>query len=170
MIIEGFHFFGFLNQIIKTEGLSSHWATGNSYNSFRACLFVCLNGWMDAFQEEGKWVSCYVLGILLTSGVGVNGNTPFQVKPGNRQDIPTSLGEVKSLHHSCLELNLSLAQHQVATQTSADWNSVCPWRSLGVHITPSWTTGIMRTISTPFQALVQWNSISTSHLQIPLSK
>ena len=57
-----------------------------------------------------------ILGIFTTL---IDGNAHFQVKPGNKTNIPTSLGEVKSL-------NRGLAHYQGAKQISKDWDSVYP--------------------------------------------
>ena len=45
-----------------------------------------------------------------------------------------------------------LALHQAATQTQADWNSVCPWRNPGVWTFLGQTSGILRTLCRLFWA------------------
>ena len=50
---------------------------------------------MDAFLKEGKWVYCHN-GFCFTIEIGIDFNTPFQINPGNRTNIPTLLTEFKS--------------------------------------------------------------------------
>ena len=44
---------------------------------------------MDTFLEKVKWLSCHWR-FFLTSGAGIDDNTPFHVNLGNRINIPTS--------------------------------------------------------------------------------
>ena len=70
------------------------------------------------------------------SGSGIDGRAPFQVNSGNRTNIPTSLGRVNPNTAVAEIQTRHLAQHQAATRTQADWNSVCPWRNHGVRTLP----------------------------------
>ena len=75
------------------EDLHDHSSRGNDGSGeiepgkYLICFF-CLHG--------GMKTSILLLGILLMSGAGVDGNTPFQVNPGNSINSHTSIGEVKS--------------------------------------------------------------------------
>ena len=100
--------------------------------SFCFVLF-CLYG---RLPEGRKWVSHK--GFCLTSG--------------NRTNVPTSLGRVNPNTAAAEIRTRRLACHQAATQTQADWNSVCPRRNLGVHTAPGQTPGIVRTLCRPFRA------------------
>ena len=71
---------------------------------------------------------------------------------GNRTNVPTSLGRVNPNIAAAGNRTWRLAQHQAATRTQADWNSVCPRRNPGVRTAPGWTPGIVRTLCRPFRA------------------
>ena len=114
------------------------------------CLF-CLHGHLP---EGRKWVSHR--GFCLTSG--------------NRTLVPTSLGRVNPNTAAAGNRTRRLAQHQAATRTQADWNSVCPRRNLGVRTTPGGTPGIVRTLCRPFRAF-RWFRIHkpSSNSTVPIA-
>ena len=96
---------------------------------------------------------------------------PFGILPhGNKTNIPTSLGRVNTNTAAAGDRIRCLAQHQAATQTQADWNSVCPQRNTGVHNAHGWTPDIVRTLCRPFQAF-RWFPIhkpsSNSTVPVP---
>ena len=67
-----------------------------------------------------------------------------------RANIPTSLGQVNPNTAAAEIRTRRLAHHQAATQTQADWNSVCPQRNLAVRTAPGWTPGIVQTLCRSF--------------------
>ena len=92
--------------------------------------------WMDIFLKEGS-------GYLIRD---------FASHPGTEQNVPTSLVWVNPNTAAAGNRTRRLAQHQAATRTQADWNSVCPRRNPGVRTAPGWTPGIVRTLCRPSQA------------------
>ena len=94
-------------------------------------LFVCLNG---LFPEKRK-DDIPSLGILPHVWGWRLGQHPLWSQSWEQNNIHTSLGKVKSQNAG--NWTWHLFWHQAAMQTMADWNSVCPWRNLGVLTTPS---------------------------------
>ena len=88
----------------------------------------------------------------------------------NRTNVPTSLGQLNPNTTATRNRTRRLAQHQAATWTHTDWNSVCPQRNPGVRTTPGWTPGIVRTLCRPFRAFM-WFPIHKplSNFTIPVA-